>query len=82
MEVMVNGRKIEDELKRIDDYFENITIEELEEMAMECGIAEIAPSAESRYVMAEVRYGSVERYNVQENKNAEFNLEEISLEVA
>lgn len=79
---MVNGRKLEDELKRIDDFFENISIKELEEIAIECGIGEIVPSAESGYVMAEVRYGGVEKYIIQKNQNAEFNLEEIALEVA
>ncbi|MDF2950526.1 MAG: hypothetical protein K0S18_109 [Anaerocolumna sp.] len=46
---MVNGRTIEEELKRIDDFFEKQTVEEFEEMAVECGINEILPSDQSSY---------------------------------
>ena len=47
---MVNGRSLEYELKRINDYFDALSIEAYEEMALDCGAGVIAPSSESVYV--------------------------------
>ena len=49
---MVNGRILEDELKRIDDFFDSLSAEEFEVMAIECGAGVIVPSVESMYVEA------------------------------
>lgn len=49
---MVNGRTLEDELKRIDEFFAALSVEELERIAFECGIGEIEPSYKSKYVQA------------------------------
>lgn len=41
---MVNGNKLEDELKKIDEFFDNLSTEEFEKMLIENGINEILPS--------------------------------------
>lgn len=49
---MVNGRSLEDEFKRIENYFNSLSIEEFEEMALDCGAEVIVPSEKSKYVEA------------------------------
>ncbi|MCM1058222.1 MAG: hypothetical protein NC517_11535 [Firmicutes bacterium] len=49
---MVNGRILEEELKKIDEFFDALSMEEFEKMAMDCGAGIIAPSDESAYVAA------------------------------
>ena len=61
---MVNGRVLEDELKRINEFFEALSLEEFEEMALDCGTGVIAPSRESMYVAAAPkRYANTEGIN-------------------
>ena len=61
---MVNGRILEDELKRIDDFFDSLSAEEFEVMAIECGAGVIVPSVESMYVEAiPKRYANRENVN-------------------
>ncbi len=61
---MVNGRILEDELKRIGDFFNSLSVEEFEEMALECGAGVIVPSVESMYVEAiPKRYANKENVN-------------------
>ena len=61
---MVNGRILEDELKRIGDFFDALSMEEFEEMALECGAGIIAPSGQSLYVEAfPKRYANTENRN-------------------
>lgn len=47
---MVNGRILEDELKRIDDFFDAMSVEEFEKKALDCGAGIIVSSCESMYV--------------------------------
>lgn len=61
---MVNGRTLEDELKRIGDFFDDLSIEEFEEIALECGAGVIVPTDRSKYVEAVPK-----RYTNTENKN-------------
>lgn len=49
---MVNGRTLEDELKRIGRFFDSMDLEQFEKMVIECGAGEILPSEESIYVKA------------------------------
>lgn len=49
---MVNGRSLEDELKRISDFFDALSVDEFEEMALDCGAGVIVPSEKSVYVEA------------------------------
>lgn len=49
---MVNGRSLEDELKRINEFFDSMDLEQFEQMALECGAGEILPSKDSIYVRA------------------------------
>lgn len=57
---MVNGRTLEEELKRIDDFFDSLDVEQFEKMAFECGAGEIYPSNESVYIKAvSRRYANV-----------------------
>lgn len=37
---MVNGRSLEEELKRIDNFFDSLTEEEFEKIAFEAGLGE------------------------------------------
>ena len=58
---MVNGRSLEDELKRINEFFDSMDIEQFEQMVFECGVGEILPSKESIYVKAIAkRYANLE----------------------
>lgn len=34
---MVNGRSLDEELKRIDDFFDSMSIEQFESIIIECG---------------------------------------------
>lgn len=71
VENMVNGRALEDELKRIDEFFETLSLEEFEEMALDCGAGVIAPSKESMYVAAvPKRYANIESTNKNYLENA------------
>lgn len=58
---MVNGRILEDELNRIDDFFAALSMEEFEKMALDCGAGVIVASEESIYVKAiPKRYANLE----------------------
>lgn len=58
---MVNGRRLEDELSRIDDFFSALSMEKFEEMVLDCGAGVIDSSVESVYVRAiPKRYVNVE----------------------
>lgn len=61
---MVNGRILEEEIKRIDDFFDALNINDFEEMALDCGAGIIVPSGESMYVEAiPKRYANTESMN-------------------
>ena len=61
---MVNGRSLEDELKRIGDFFDGLSMEAFEKIALDCGAGVIAPSSESVYVKAiPKRYANVGNRN-------------------
>ena len=47
---MVNGRSLEEELKRINDFFATLSIEEFEEMAFDCGVGMITASNMRPYI--------------------------------
>lgn len=49
---MINGRSLEEELKRIDDFFDNLSNEEFETMKKRIGFGKIKPAKESSYVLA------------------------------
>lgn len=49
---MVNNRTLEEELQNIDNYFQSISIEDLESTVQDCGINEILPSKDNNYVKA------------------------------
>jgi hypothetical protein len=44
---MVNGKDLEDELKYIDDFFNNLSDEEFEKMLIECGATPIVSSCDN-----------------------------------
>lgn len=57
---MVNGRTLEEELRRIDDFFSELSTEEFEEMILDCGVGVIGSSEESMYTKAiSKRYANV-----------------------
>lgn len=61
---MVNGRTLENELKKIDEFFAALSVEEFEKIAFDCGAGVIAPSYKSKYVeAASQRYRNAERSN-------------------
>ncbi len=47
---MVNGRTLEEELKRINDFFSALSIEEFENMVFDCGVGRITSADMKRYV--------------------------------
>ena len=49
---MVNGRKLEEELNSIEKFFQEMSIEDFDEMLMNCGINDIRESYQSNYVLA------------------------------
>ena len=49
---MVNGKELEDELTKIDEFFNSLSQEEFDEMLIENGINKILPSEQSSYVKA------------------------------
>lgn len=51
-EIRVNGRSLEEELKRIEDFFDNLSDEEFVEMIERNGANEIKESCESSFVLA------------------------------
>lgn len=51
-EIRVNGRSLEEELKRIEDFFDNLSDEEFVEMIERNGANEIKESWESSFVLA------------------------------
>lgn len=65
---MVMGHSLEDEMKRIDDFFSNLSVNEFDKMAIEAGMGEIKSSCESSYVKAsqlplEATYSNKTIYN-------------------
>lgn len=61
---MVNGRILEDELQRINDYFDAMSVEEFEEMVLDCGAVPACLDEDSIYEEAIPR-----RYVNAENRN-------------
>lgn len=63
---MVNGKNLIEELKRIDDFFDAMSVEEFERIALDCGAGVIVPRDRSKYVEAiPKRYVNIE--NMQKN---------------
>lgn len=61
---MVNGRTLECELKKIDEFFDALSVEEFEKIAFDCGAGVISSSYKSKYVeAASQRYRNVEHGN-------------------
>lgn len=49
---MINGRSLEGELKRIDDFFDNLSNKEFELLKKRIGFGIIKQAKESSYVLA------------------------------
>ncbi len=61
---MVNGRTLECELKKIDEFFDALSVEEFEKIAFDCGAGVISSSYKSKYVeAASQRYRNAEYSN-------------------
>lgn len=49
---MDNKLTLEEKLEEIDTFFENLSLEEFEEMALEAGLGKIRESSDCSYVLA------------------------------
>ncbi len=56
---MVNGRSLDDELNRINEFFDSMDLEQFEQMAFECGAEMILPGKER--IQIAKRYANLER---------------------
>lgn len=63
---MVNGRTLQEELKMIEQFFNDMDIDEFTQMAIECGAGTIKASEKSTYVLA---MDSSQKYCYQKKKN-------------
>lgn len=71
---MINGRNLEDELKRIGDFFEGLNIDELEKIADECGVGVIEPSYSSSYTVPKARYSNKDKKTSRGIDKSKFNV--------
>jgi len=55
--------KLEERIKMIDEFFNNLTVEEFEKMAIDCGVNEIEPVSS----LGMERNGGIVRYEIDEN---------------
>lgn len=70
---MINNNNLEQELKRIDSFFEKMTVEEFEKIALDCGAERICSTESSSYVstmeFTEEKYSAKTVYRSEQPEN-------------